>query len=123
MWHGLQPPYEDLFAWLEGRAEAVRRKPRPLPPGHAGPGDRRGGRLRQARSGRLRRRMEVGRHPRAGRGRARAGGGSTPAAATTSRGAFPDILEALDFEGVIDGELLVVRDGRGGTASPTCSSG
>jgi DNA ligase 1 len=25
LWHGLQPPYEDLFAWLEGRA------PRPKP--------------------------------------------------------------------------------------------
>ncbi|MEO1612120.1 MAG: ATP-dependent DNA ligase, partial [Pseudomonadota bacterium] len=21
LWHGLEPPYEDLFAWLEGRAE------------------------------------------------------------------------------------------------------
>ena len=26
-------------------------------------------------------------------------------------GAFPDVIEALDFEGVIDGELLVLRDG------------
>ena len=25
---------------------------------------------------------------------------------------FPDVLEALNFEGVIDGELLVMRDGR-----------
>ena len=31
-------------------ASARRRAPRPLPPGDAGPGDRRGGRLRQARS-------------------------------------------------------------------------
>jgi DNA ligase-1 len=27
-------------------------------------------------------------------------------------GSFPDVIEALDFEGVIDGELLVMRDGR-----------
>jgi DNA ligase-1 len=26
-------------------------------------------------------------------------------------GAFPDLMEALDFDGVVDGELLVVRDG------------
>ncbi|MHB8286224.1 MAG: cisplatin damage response ATP-dependent DNA ligase, partial [Caulobacteraceae bacterium] len=25
---------------------------------------------------------------------------------------FPDLMEALDFEGVVDGELLVMRDGR-----------
>ena len=28
--------------------------------------------------------------------------------------AFPDVCEALSFEGVIDGELLVMRDGRVG---------
>ena len=50
---------------------AHRRDARPLPAGDAGAGDRRGGRLRQARPGRLRRRMEVGRHPRAGGQRAR----------------------------------------------------
>ncbi|MFX8688990.1 hypothetical protein ABTM39_19925, partial [Acinetobacter baumannii] len=27
-------------------------------------------------------------------------------------GAFPDLMEALDFEGAIDGELLVLREGR-----------
>src|SRR6185312_5597320 len=27
-------------------------------------------------------------------------------------GAFPDVVEALDFEGVIDGELLVLREGK-----------
>ena len=67
VWHGLTPPYDDLFAWLERPQRAARRRRAgPLPPGDAGPGDRRGGRLRQARSGRLRRRMEMGRHPRAG---------------------------------------------------------
>ncbi len=35
--------------------------------------------------------------------------------------AFPDILEAADFNAVLDGELLVVRDG---TSRPSliCSS-
>ena len=27
-------------------------------------------------------------------------------------GAFPDLVEALDFDGAIDGELLILRDGR-----------
>lgn len=27
-------------------------------------------------------------------------------------GAFPDLVEALDFDGALDGELLIVRDGR-----------
>ena len=70
LWHALHPPYEDLFAWLDGRPEPDRRRPA-LPPGHAGPGDRRGGRLRQARPRRLRRRVEVGRHPRPGGPRGR----------------------------------------------------
>src|SRR6202034_1595912 len=26
--------------------------------------------------------------------------------------AFPDVVEVLDFDGVLDGELLVMRDGR-----------
>src|SRR3712207_9045779 len=27
-------------------------------------------------------------------------------------GAFPDLIEALDFEGAVDGELLILREGR-----------
>ena len=41
---------------------------------------------------------------------------STPAPATTSAGAFPDLLEALDFDAALDGELLVRRED-GGIAS------
>ena len=36
-------------------------------------------------------------------------GGSTRAPATTSRAAFPDLVEALDFDAALDGELLVRR--------------
>jgi DNA ligase-1 len=35
---------------------------------------------------------------------------------------FPDVLEALDFEGAIDGELLVSGDGDGRALRRTCSS-
>ena len=26
VWHGLAPPYDDLFAWLEGRSERPSRR-------------------------------------------------------------------------------------------------
>ena len=71
VWHALEPPYADLFAWLEGSG------PRPdpgrqadVPAGDAGASDR-GGRLGRARSARGRGRMEMGRHPRADRRRRR----------------------------------------------------
>ena len=107
VWHGLTPPYADLFAWLEGRGPApestikapfrpvmlaqaiARRRPRP---DHAGD---------------LCRRMEMGRHPRAGGARGAASRGSTRAPATTSRMTFPDIVAGLDVEAALDGELLV----------------
>ena len=39
-------------------------------------------------------------------------------------GAFPDLVDALDFDGALDGELLVApRRRRRRAPSPTCSSG
>ncbi|MGX5719402.1 cisplatin damage response ATP-dependent DNA ligase [Shinella zoogloeoides] len=116
LWHGLQPPYEPLFAWLEGRAE----RPVPATPAifHSvmlanpvgegdldalDPGDFAaewkwdGIRVQLSSSGATRRL-----YSRSG---------------DDISAAFPDVLEAIDFEGVVDGELLV-----GGTArmnSPT----
>ena len=69
MWSGLEPPYENLFAWLEGRGD----KPETTDPAPFRPAM-----LAQAIEdsdfdkldpGRLPRRMEMGRHPRAGLGR------------------------------------------------------
>ena len=57
--------------------------------------------------------MEMGRHPRPGRRRRRTAAGSTRAPATTSAAAFPDLVDALDFDGALDGELLVRRDDGG----------
>src|SRR3989344_5636649 len=51
---------------IEGWLEALPRRAGALPAGHAGPGDRRGGGFRQARSGGLCRRVEMGRHPHPG---------------------------------------------------------
>jgi DNA ligase-1 len=109
VWHGLNPPYRPLFDWLAGSG------PKPssnmggnfLPPMLANPIERAeldtldpahfraewkwdGIRVQVASSGGIRRL-----YSRAGEG---------------VSGAFPDIIEAIDFDGVFDGELLVRRE-------------
>ncbi|HET8726228.1 MAG TPA: cisplatin damage response ATP-dependent DNA ligase [Alphaproteobacteria bacterium] len=110
LWHGLRPPYEELFAWLEGRADKPsiddRATFRPLM--LANPLDEE---------------SLVGLEPKAFRAEWKwdgirvqvvARGGQRRLYSRTGDdvgGAFPDILEAMDFDAVLDGELLVVRDG------------
>ena len=116
VWHGLAPPYLGLFAWVEGRAERPASvNPAPFRPpmlahplededfAKLDPGDFRaewkwdGIRL-QAVAGRDGEGRSVRRiYSRTGE---------------DVSGAFPDLVEALDFEGAIDGELLIVRGGR-----------
>jgi DNA ligase-1 len=112
VWHGLAPPYDDLFAWLEHRSE------RPSPDAH---GRFRPVMLAQALD-------EAADLPRLDpadyaaewkwdgiRVQAVSEGGVRRLYSRTSddlSAAFPDVLELLDFEGAIDGELLVLRDGR-----------
>jgi DNA ligase-1 len=116
LWHGLQPPYETLFQWLEGRGDRpVLATPaifhsvmlaNPVEPGDLdglGPQDFAaewkwdGIRVQLSRSG--------------------------PTAKIYSRsgddisGAFPDIVDAITFEGVVDGELLI--GGTVGSNNPT----
>jgi DNA ligase-1 len=116
LWPGLKPPYEELFAWLEGRADMpLSRDPAPFRPAmlaHAieetdfpaldpkdfmaewkwdgvrvqavsGPGD----------DGRIVTRL----YSRTGEDISKS---------------FPDLAEALRLPGSIDGELLILRDGR-----------
>lgn len=110
LWHGLSPPYVDLFAWLEGRAE------RPVlsmpaifhsvmlatpvaegdldgldPTDFAAEWKWDGIRVQLASLG-----GTIRLYSRSG---------------DDISAAFPDVLAAVDFEGVVDGELLV-----GGTA-------
>ena len=112
LWHALHPPYEDLFAWLEGRSEKpssenpARFRPAMLaqaideavdfgkldPADYAAEWKWDGIRVQAAHEGGLRRLY-------------------TRTGDDISR-TFPDILDALDDEGVIDGELLVIRDGK-----------
>ena len=111
VWHAMAPPYGDLFAWLEGRSE----QPSPDAPGRfrpvmlaqaideavdfakLDPNDyaaewKWDGIRVQAVSERGQRRL----YTRTG---------------DDISAAFPDVVEALTFEGAIDGELLVMRDG------------
>ena len=116
LWPGLAPPYLDLFAWLEGRAdEPVNRDPAPFRPvmlAHAiedvdfaglEPADfaaewKWDGIRVQAVSGRADDRTVVTRlYSRSGE---------------DITGSFPDLLPALHLPGAIDGELLVLRERR-----------
>lgn len=116
LWHGLQPPYESLFAWLEGKGgKPVLATPaifhsvmlaNPVeegdltqldPADYAAEWKWDGIRVQLSRAGETRKI-----YSRSG---------------DDISAAFPDIVDSISFDGVIDGELLV-----GGTArsnSPT----
>jgi ATP-dependent DNA ligase len=116
IWPGLFPPYLDLFAWLEGRAEKpVNRDPAPFRPvmlAHAiedtdfaslDPADY----IAEWKWDGIRVQAVAGRDDRghiAARLYSRTGEDIT--------GSFPDLVPSLHLPGAIDGELLIVRDGR-----------
>ena len=114
LWHGLNPPYGDLFAWLEGRSEkptpehAARFRPVMLAQAIDDP-------------------VDFGRYDADDyaaewkwdgiRVQAISEGGTRRLFSRTGDDiakSFPDVVEALSFEGVIDGELLVLRNGEVG---------
>jgi DNA ligase-1 len=116
IWPGLAPPYLDLFAWLEGRADKpVNRDPAPFRPvmlAHAiedtdfanlAPEDftaewKWDGIRVQAVTGRDERDNIVARlYSRTGEDITRS---------------FPDLVPSLRLPGALDGELLVLREGR-----------
>jgi DNA ligase-1 len=108
IWHGLAPPYVELFAWLEGKAErpaislaapfrsvmlahpaAERDLENITPKEFAAEWKWDGIRVQAAAEGSARRL-----YSRTG---------------DDISASFPDILDALEFEGALDGELLVAR--------------
>ena len=123
IWPGLAPPYRELFAWLEGRAEKpASGDPAPFRPpmlAHAlDDAD-----LQNLDASRVHGGMEMGRHSRASRRRAPRRqtddkhGGHLIARLYSRTGediskSFPDLLDALHLPGAIDGELLIMRDRR-----------
>jgi DNA ligase-1 len=115
VWHVLHPPYEDLFAWLEGRSE----RPSPDAPGRFRPVM-----LAQA----LDEAVDLAKLDPVDyaaewkwdgiRVQAVCERGQIRLWSRTGEdvsAAFPDVVGAINFEGVIDGELLVMR---GGKAAP-----
>jgi DNA ligase 1 len=116
LWPGLQPPYVELFAWLEGRADKpLSRDPAPFRPpmlAHA---------LEDGDLAALDPKDFLGEwkwdgiRVQAVTGMDQHGG---PVARLYSRTgedisrSFPDLIEALRIPGAIDGELLILREGR-----------
>ncbi|WP_421854115.1 cisplatin damage response ATP-dependent DNA ligase [Oricola sp.] len=120
IWHGLSPPYLPLFAWLDGKAA----KPENLaaapfrPVMLANPTDL----------------HELARYKPADylaewkwdgiRVQVTAEGGTHRIYSRTGddiSAAFPDLLEAMEFNGALDGELLVGHAGDGGIVTRTFS--
>jgi DNA ligase 1 len=116
VWHGLEPPYADLFAWALGRGpQPESRDPAPFRPpmlshpldeddftkldASAFTGEWKWDGIRvqavcgRRPDGRLVRRL----YSRTGEEISRA---------------FPDLVESFAFEGAVDGELLILREGR-----------
>ncbi|CAD7028267.1 ATP-dependent DNA ligase [Pseudorhizobium endolithicum] len=106
LWHGLGPPYEPLFAWLEGRAEKpVLATPaifhsvmlaNPVEEGDLEKLDPEDYAAEWKWDGI---RVQMSSYGGTKKLYSRSGDDIT--------GAFPDVVESIDFEGVVDGELLV----------------
>lgn len=117
VWHGLAPPYETLFAWMEGRGERPHSNdPAPFrPPMLAHPLDEADFASLDPADFRAEWKWDGI--------RVQVAGGEDPQGQPVLRlysrtgeeitGAFPDVAEALTgFQGAFDGELLVVREGQ-----------
>ncbi|EGF91219.1 ATP dependent DNA ligase domain protein [Asticcacaulis biprosthecium C19] len=108
LWHGVDPPYEDLFAWLEGRADApvVHEKLTYTPVMLAHPLEEKDHRLILPETYAAEWKYDGIRvqvvHSAIGRAL------FTRTADDISH-TFPDVLEHLNFHAVLDGELLVLR--------------
>jgi DNA ligase 1 len=111
LWQGLEPPYADLFSWLEGRGE----RPAADAPGRFRPvmlatpldEERELARITPEDFAAEWKwdgiRVQAVRERGVARLWSRTG--------DEISGAFPDLMAALDFEGAVDGELVVLRDG------------
>jgi DNA ligase-1 len=114
VWHAVTPPYEDLFAWLEKRGDK---------PSADAPGRFRPVMLAQAIEGAPGSGDFAKLNPADYAAEWKWDGIRVQAVSEDGRRrlysrtgddigkSFPDVLAALDFEGVLDGELLILRDG------------
>ena len=117
VWHGLKPPYERLFAWVEGRAERPESdNPAPFrPPMLSHPIEEEADLDKlEAAEFSAEWKWDGIRVQLAG-GKDRAGRQVQKIYSRTGEDithAFPDLAEAITFEGAIDGELLILREHR-----------
>ena len=112
VWHGVPPPYLPIFRWLEGRAPRPDPRDAPVfrPLMLAHPLEAADRSAIEAEPGRWRAewkwdgiRVQLASAPGGLRLWSRTG--------EDVSGAFPEIVEELDFRATLDGELLVLRDG------------
>jgi DNA ligase 1 len=111
VWHSLAPPYLDLFAWLEKRAPRPDPAQAPVfrPPMLAHPLEKSDMAGLQAADWRAEWKWDGIRVQLV----ATAGGRRLYSrSADDISGAFPEIVAAMTFHAVLDGELLVIRDGK-----------
>jgi DNA ligase-1 len=119
LWPNLKPPYGELFAWLEGRAERPQsRDPAPFRPVMLAHAIEEPDLSALDPSAYLAEWKWDGIRVQAAAGHgARDPGGRRVCRLYSRTGedisvAFPDLVEALAFDGALDGELLIMRDGR-----------
>jgi DNA ligase 1 len=116
VWPGLMPPYAGLFAWLEGRAQKpVNLDPVPFRPPMLAHAIDTPELAALAAADFLAEWKWDGIRVQAAADRGAGGSGLARLYSRTGEdisGSFPDLIEALQFSGAIDGELLIVRDGR-----------
>ncbi len=116
MWSGLEPPYSDLFAWLEGRGDK---------PSTTDPAPFRPAMLAHAIEDSDFDKLDSadfmaewkwdGIRVQASAGVNEHGGRVVRMYSRTGEDiskSFPDLLESLNFNGSLDGELLILRDNR-----------
>jgi DNA ligase 1 len=117
VWPGLAPPYEDLFAWVEGRGPKPENKdPAPFRPPMLSTAIEDTANWREALNP-----DEFSAEWKWDGIRVQAVGGTGEDGEHVARlysrtgeeisAAFPDVIRAIKFEGALDGELLIVRDG------------
>jgi DNA ligase-1 len=116
VWPGLAPPYADLFAWLEGRAERpVNRDPVPFRPPMLAHAIEAGELAALDPADFMAEWKWDGIRVQAAADRSAHGSGLARLYSRTGEDiskSFPDLVDALHFAGAIDGELLIVRNGR-----------
>jgi DNA ligase-1 len=110
VWHGLEPPYGPLFAWIEGRGEKPDPADAPVfrPPMLAHPLEFSDLATLDAAAFRAEWKWDGIRAQLV----STAGGKRLYSrGAEDISGGFPDVIAHMDFAAVLDGELLVLRDG------------